>query len=70
MFQTILNLFPKNAQVFVGTTAILGIAAVPIYMKQEKKGHDYFSQERPEAIDEHNDKARRDYLQKKGYKME
>lgn len=53
VFYTILQLFPKNAQVAVGTTALLTLGAVPVIMKsrETKRGHDYFSAEKPDAVE-------------------
>jgi len=47
---------PK-AQVFVGTALILGISAIPVFAKpNQKRGHDLFSQERPESVVQSEDK--------------
>ena len=41
---------------FVGTATLFAIAAYPVISKEQKKGHDLFSQEKPKAIE---DKERR-----------
>jgi len=58
MFWTLLQKVPggKHAQVFVGTATLFAIAAYPVISKEQKKGHDLFSQEKPKAIE---DKERR-----------
>lgn len=40
----------QNAQVFVGTSVLLGICAIPVFLRDEKRGHDLFSQEKPESV--------------------
>lgn len=40
---------PK-AQVFAGTALILGVCAIPVFAKDQARGHDLFSQEKPEAV--------------------
>ena len=66
---------PK-AQVFVGTSVLLTICAIPVLTKDEKRGHDLFSQEKPEAVLQHQEKAIKDFdskvlkdLQKKREKL-
>ena len=54
----------QNAQVAVGASVLLGICAIPVFMKNERRGHDLFSQEKPEAIVESQEKARKEYLSK------
>ena len=40
-----------NTKVFIGVTVMLGLCAVPVFSKpNEKRGHDLFSQEKPEAV--------------------
>jgi hypothetical protein len=44
----------ENFKVFIGVTVSLGICAIPLFRSNQstqKKGHDLFSQEKPEAID-------------------
>lgn len=40
----------QNLQVFVATSVLIGICGVPVFFKEQKRGHDLFSQERPEAV--------------------
>mmetsp|Transcript_7338 Transcript_7338/g.13914 ORF Transcript_7338/g.13914 Transcript_7338/m.13914 type:complete len:85 (+) Transcript_7338:491-745(+) len=40
----------QNFQVFVATSALIGLCGLPVFLKEQKRGHDLFSQERPEAI--------------------
>jgi len=37
-------------KVFLGASFIIGGCAIPVFTKEEKRGHDLFSQERPEAV--------------------
>ncbi len=38
-------------QVFIGTSVLLGLCAVPVFANpKQKRGHDLFSQEKPEAV--------------------
>lgn len=54
-----------NAQVFVGTVLILGISAIPVFAKpKEKRGHDLFSQERPEVVVQSENKLLKDSIGK------
>jgi len=55
----------QNAQVFFGTSLLLGIAAIPIIRKETRAGHDYFSQEKPEAIAQHQEQQQKQYFEKK-----
>lgn len=55
---------PK-VQVFVGTALILGVSAVPVFWKpNQKRGHDLFSQERPEVVVQSEDKLLKDSMKK------
>jgi len=73
VFQTILKKvqqLPQNTQVFLGTSIILGVSAIPFLNSgDEKKGHSLFSQERPEVIDEEIDRKRREYIESKRSKV-
>lgn len=40
----------QNFQVFVATSVLIGLCGLPVFFKQQKRGHDLFSQERPEAV--------------------
>jgi len=51
----------ENAKVFAGTTLGLVICAIPVFGKgiisgEGKKGHDLFSQEKPEIVEARGDK--------------
>ena len=39
-----------NTKVFIGTSTLLGLCAIPVFYKPAKRGHDLFSQEKPEAV--------------------
>jgi hypothetical protein len=44
----------ENFKVFIGVTLSLGICAIPVFgsnKSNQRKGHDLFSQEKPEAVD-------------------
>jgi hypothetical protein len=43
----------ENFKVFIGVTVSVGICAIPVFgsNKSQQKGHDLFSQEKPEAVD-------------------
>ncbi len=45
----------------LGTFTFLGVCGVPVFAKDQKRGHDLFSQERPEAILESQEKALKDF---------
>jgi len=52
----------SRVQVFVGTAVILGISAIPIFSNpKQKKGHDLFSQEKPEAVEQREDERRKEF---------
>ena len=51
---------PKT-QVFVGTSALLFLCAIPVFAKDEKRGHDLFSQEKPEAVVASQEKAIKEF---------
>jgi len=51
----------QNVQVFVGTVALVGLCAVPVFAKDTKAGHDLFSQEKPQAIVDSEIKLRKEY---------
>ena len=38
-------------QVFTGVCLVLGIGCAPVLYKKTKAGHDYFSSEKPEAVE-------------------
>ena len=50
-----------NVKVFVGTAVMLGLCAVPVFSKNEKRGHDLFSQEKPEAVVASTEKLQRQH---------
>ena len=55
----------QNVQVFVGTSILLGLCAIPVFAKDTKAGHDLFSQEKPQAIVDSESKLRREYIDAK-----
>lgn len=52
-----------RVQVFLGTSLILGLSAIPIWFKPQKAGHDLFSQEKPRAIEEQQEELKRQFRQ-------
>ena len=47
-------------------TLILGGCAIPVFAKpSQKRGHDLFSQEKPEAVLQSQDKLMKDFSMKK-----
>jgi len=55
-----------RVQVFVGSALILGICAVPVFAKpKEKRGHDLFSQEKPEAVVQSKERLQKEFYQSK-----
>jgi hypothetical protein len=41
----------QKSKVAIGTFTLLGLCGVPVFAKpNEKRGHDLFSQEKPEAV--------------------
>jgi len=54
----------QNVQVFVGTSFLLTLCAAPIFLKDTRPGHDLFSQEKPEAVQLHEEKLMKDYQKK------
>ncbi len=55
----------QNAQVFVGTSLLLGLCAIPVFSKDTKAGHDLFSQEKPQAIVDSESRLRKGYMEKR-----
>ena len=53
-------------QAFVGTSILLGLCAIPVFAKDTKAGHDLFSQEKPQAIVDSENKMRKNYIDSKG----
>ena len=67
MIKQLLSKIPggQNVQVFVGTTVLVGLCGVPVFFKpEEKRGHDLFSQERPEAVLDSQEKLLQEYDRK------
>ncbi len=64
----------ERAQVFVGTFFIFAIAASPLAYKElnknseQRKGHDLFSQEKPQAILDAEEERRKAYQRQQGGK--
>mmetsp|Transcript_13395 Transcript_13395/g.20894 ORF Transcript_13395/g.20894 Transcript_13395/m.20894 type:complete len:85 (-) Transcript_13395:1002-1256(-) len=55
-----------RVQVLVGSAVLLGICAVPVFAKpQEKRGHDLFSQEKPEAVVQSKERLQQEFYQQK-----
>ena len=55
----------QNVQVFVGTSILLGLCAIPVFGKDTKTGHDLFSQEKPQAIVDSESELRKGYMDTK-----
>ena len=54
-----------NTKVFIGVSVMLGLCAVPVFSKpNEKRGHDLFSQEKPEAVVASTERLQREYYKK------
>eukprot|EP00584_Thalassiosira_punctigera_P012629 CAMPEP_0172573846 /NCGR_PEP_ID=MMETSP1067-20121228/136404_1 /TAXON_ID=265564 ORGANISM="Thalassiosira punctigera, Strain Tpunct2005C2" /NCGR_SAMPLE_ID=MMETSP1067 /ASSEMBLY_ACC=CAM_ASM_000444 /LENGTH=71 /DNA_ID=CAMNT_0013366465 /DNA_START=1034 /DNA_END=1249 /DNA_ORIENTATION=+ len=51
----------QNFKVFVGTSALIGLCAVPVFAKDTKAGHDLFSQEKPQAMLDSESELRKGY---------
>ncbi len=67
MIKQLLSKIPggQNVQVFIGTTVLVGLCGVPVFFKpEEKRGHDLFSQERPEAVLDSQEKLLQEYDRK------
>jgi len=67
MIKQLLQKIPggPNIQVFVGTSVLLGLCAVPVYAKpKQKRGHDLFSQEKPEAVLDSQEKLLKEFDRK------
>lgn len=66
MIKQILSKIPggQNVQVFVGTTVLAGLCGIPVFFKNEKRGHDLFSQERPEAVLDSQEKLLKEFDRK------
>mmetsp|Transcript_1246 Transcript_1246/g.1912 ORF Transcript_1246/g.1912 Transcript_1246/m.1912 type:complete len:86 (+) Transcript_1246:43-300(+) len=63
----------ENFKVFVGVTVSLGICAIPLLRSKEssqKKGHDLFSQEKPEAIDARQEALVKESVRRRQEKLE
>ena len=54
----------QNVQVFIGTSVLVGLCGVPVFFKNEKRGHDLFSQERPEAVLDSQEKLLKEFDKK------
>jgi len=55
----------QNTKVFIGTSILIGLCAVPVFGKDTKTGHDLFSQEKPQAMVDSESKLRKDYMDEK-----
>lgn len=54
----------QKQKVAIGSLTFLGLCGVPVFAKDEKRGHDLFSQERPEAVAQSQEKALRNFDRK------
>jgi len=66
-FYSLLKKVPggQGTQVFVGTAFLLSLCAIPVVRKETKRGHDLFSQEKPEEIENHQEQQQKEYFAKK-----
>lgn len=64
--KSLINKLPggDRSKVFVGASLIIGLSGVPVFMKKEKRGHDLFSQERPEAVLQSQEQAMKEFDRK------
>ena len=54
-----------NIKVFLGVTVMVGLCAIPVFSKpNEKRGHDLFSQEKPEAVVASTERLQREHYKK------
>ena len=54
-----------NTKVFIGVSVMLGLCAIPVFSKpNEKRGHDLFSQEKPEAVVASTERLQREHYKK------
>ena len=53
-----------RGQVFGVTILSLALCAIPVYWKDEKQGHDLFSQEKPEAVKANEEKLQRQHFKR------
>lgn len=60
----------QRVQVFVGTAFILGVSAIPVLYKPQKRGHDLFSQEKPQAVEERQEELKQQYRQARKQKQQ
>ena len=51
----------QKQKVAIGSLTFLGLCGIPVFAKDEKRGHDLFSQERPEAVVQSQEKALKDF---------
>jgi len=63
MIKQLLTKIPggDNVRVFIGSTVLIGLCGIPVFSKNEKRGHDLFSQEKPEAILDSQEKLLKDF---------
>eukprot|EP00549_Striatella_unipunctata_P006910 CAMPEP_0118711650 /NCGR_PEP_ID=MMETSP0800-20121206/24239_1 /TAXON_ID=210618 ORGANISM="Striatella unipunctata, Strain CCMP2910" /NCGR_SAMPLE_ID=MMETSP0800 /ASSEMBLY_ACC=CAM_ASM_000638 /LENGTH=90 /DNA_ID=CAMNT_0006616335 /DNA_START=39 /DNA_END=311 /DNA_ORIENTATION=+ len=66
-FKTLVQKIPggQNVQVFTAVVGICGLCAVPVFTKNDKRGHDLFSQEKPEAFVANQEKLVKEFNAKK-----
>jgi len=68
MIKTLLDKVPggPNAKVLFGVTLMLSACAVPVFGKpNQKRGHDLFSQEKPEAVLASTERLQREHYQQR-----
>jgi hypothetical protein len=56
---------PGIQAIVVASILVVGLAYPVFNVKDTRQGHDLFSQEKPEAIAQGQDKSRKEYLEKK-----
>ena len=66
-FDRMMNRVPGSMpfKAFVTGTTMCAVLAYPVFSSSTKAGHDYFSQERPEAVLQAEDASRKQYLKER-----
>jgi hypothetical protein len=55
----------------VGVSVILGLSAIPVFANpKQRKGHDLFSQEKPEAVEQHQEQLKKEYREQERKKQQ
>jgi len=67
MIRQLLQKIPggENVAVFLGTSLLVGLCAVPVFRKDTKKGHGLFDHDKPQMMVDSEDKLRKEYIEAK-----